>query len=125
MKIKKQCSCGTGTRVIFACSGAADVGAIADQAARKLARDGAGKMYCLGAVAARVDDVLANTAAAASILAIDGCSTGCTKKTLELAGFTAIEHLCLADPGVEKGKSPVTRERRGCRRGEGAMRFLK
>lgn len=38
------CACGVGPKLIFACSGAADVGAIADQAARKLTKDGAGKM---------------------------------------------------------------------------------
>ncbi|MFH1550779.1 MAG: hypothetical protein ABIH04_09485 [Planctomycetota bacterium] len=34
-----QC-CSGAPRLIFACSGAADVGTIADQAARKLARKG-------------------------------------------------------------------------------------
>ena len=30
------CACNTAPKLVFACSGAADVGAIADQAARKL-----------------------------------------------------------------------------------------
>ena len=65
MKIKNQRSCGTAMGVIFACSGAADVGAIADQAARKLARDGVGKMYCFTCINWRVYDIQANTVAAA------------------------------------------------------------
>ncbi len=42
--------CSSATKLIFACSGAADVGAIADQAARKLTRDGVGKMFCLAGI---------------------------------------------------------------------------
>jgi len=33
MSGSKECACGVGPKLIFACSGAADVGAIADQAA--------------------------------------------------------------------------------------------
>ena len=40
--------------MIFACSGAADVGAVADQAARKMTRDGTGKMFCLAGIGGRV-----------------------------------------------------------------------
>ena len=43
---KKGCDCSSGTKLIFACSGAADVGAVADQAARKLTKQGVGKMFC-------------------------------------------------------------------------------
>ena len=50
MSEKNACACGSAPKLIFACSGAADVGAIADQAARKLTKDGAGKMYCLAGI---------------------------------------------------------------------------
>ena len=40
--------------MIFACSGSADVGKIADLAARKLMEDGVGKMSCLAGVGGRV-----------------------------------------------------------------------
>ena len=42
------CACDVTTKLIFACSGAADVGQISDLAARKLTVEGAGKMFCLG-----------------------------------------------------------------------------
>ena len=41
MAEKNVCACGSAPKLIFACSGAADVGAVADQAARKLTKDGA------------------------------------------------------------------------------------
>jgi uncharacterized metal-binding protein len=94
--------------LIFACSGAADVGAIADQAARKLTKDGVGKMFCLAGVGGRVSGIMKTTEAADKILAIDGCPLDCAKLCLEQAGFTKIEHLQLAEIGFEKGKSPVS-----------------
>lgn len=110
MSDKNSCMCSAGPKLIFACSGAADVGAVADQAARKLMKDGAGKMFCLAGVGGRVSGIIANTKSAARILAIDGCPLNCTKNCLELAGFTDYEHLQLADLGMEKGKTPVTPE---------------
>jgi uncharacterized metal-binding protein len=103
--------CGPGPRLIFACSGAADVGRIADLAARKLAAEGAGKMFCLAGIGARVSGILATTQAAAAILAIDGCPLDCARKTLEAAGFTQFQYLRLSDLGMEKGKTPPTEER--------------
>ncbi len=104
------CACGTAPKLVFACSGAADVGHISDLAARKLTNEGAGKMFCLAGVGGRVSGIMATTGAAAAILAIDGCPLDCARKTLEQAGFTRFEHLQLADLGLEKGKSPVTSE---------------
>lgn len=46
-----ECGCNnTKTRLIYSCSGCADVGEIADQVARKLTRDGYGKMTCLASI---------------------------------------------------------------------------
>ena len=108
MNDKNVCACGVAPKLIFACSGAADVGAVADQASRKLTRDGTGKMFCLAGVGGRVSGILATTAAASKVLAIDGCPLNCVKLTLEQAGFEGFEHLQLADLGMEKGKTPVT-----------------
>lgn len=105
------CACGAAPKLLFACSGAADVGQIADRTARQINADGAGKMFCLAGISGRVSGIVATAQSAAAILAIDGCPLNCTRKTLESAGFTKFEHLQLADLGMEKGKSPVTEER--------------
>lgn len=105
------CSCGggnAGPKVIFSCSGCADVGELADQAARKLTRDGAGKMACLAGISGRVSGIVKSTEAAQSILAIDGCPLDCTRKTLEIAGISKVNHLRLSDLGFEKGKTEVS-----------------
>jgi uncharacterized metal-binding protein len=96
--------------LIFACSGAADVGAIADQAARRLSKEGIGKMFCAAGIGGRVSGIMKTTESAERILAIDGCSLSCVKNSLEQAGFNKFEHLQLADLGMEKCSSPVTEE---------------
>ncbi len=110
MSDSKENLCTAAPTLIFACSGAADVGAISDKAARQLTSEGAGKMFCLAGIGGRVSGIMESTRDAAKILAIDGCSLDCTKLCLEEAGFTEFEHMKVTDLGLEKGKSPVTDE---------------
>ena len=103
--------CFTAPKLIFPCSGASDVGEITDRAARKLTRDGIGRMYCLAGIGGRVENIMESTKAASKILVIDGCSSDCAKNTLLQGGFKEFEHLRLTDIGMEKGKSPVSEEK--------------
>jgi uncharacterized metal-binding protein len=123
MNEKNACACGAAPKLIFACSGAADVGAIADQAARKLTQEGAGRMFCLAGIGGRVSGIMATTAGASKILAIDGCPLNCVKNSLEQAGFSKYEHLQLADLGMEKGKTPPTPETIGQAAAAGAAKL--
>ena len=102
--------CSAGPTLIFACSGAADVGEIADRAARKITKDGAGRMFCLAGIGGRISGIMKTTESAEKILAIDGCPLNCVKSCLEQAGFSKFAHLQLADLGLEKGKSLATDE---------------
>jgi uncharacterized metal-binding protein len=96
--------------LIFACSGAADVGEIADRAARRLTRERAGKMFCLAGVGGRVASILKTTGAADRVLAIDGCTQNCASACLAEAGFADVASLKVAELGMEKGLSPATDE---------------
>jgi uncharacterized metal-binding protein len=107
MCAEKSNVCNGGPKLIFACSGAADVGEISDRAARKLGKNGAGAMFCLAGVGGQVEPIMKKTASASKILAIDGCPLNCVKGTLEQAGFHNYIHLQLAELGLEKGKSPA------------------
>ena len=80
-------SCSGGPRLIFACSGCADVGEVADRAARKMTKAGIGKMFCLAGIGGRVPGIMKMTESASMILAVDGCELDCVKKCLNLAGF--------------------------------------
>lgn len=101
------CACSSGPKLIFSCSGAADVGELADQAARKLTRNGSGKMFCLAGIGGWVSGIIKSTESAASILAIDGCALDCARKSLEEAGIVRVHHLRLTDLGFEKGSTEV------------------
>jgi uncharacterized metal-binding protein len=105
------CACSGAPTLIFACSGASDVGEIADHAARRLRDQGAGKMYCLAGIGGRVSGIVKTTEAAGKVLAIDGCPLDCAKNSLVQAGFQRFEHVRLADLGLAKGSSPVTEDR--------------
>jgi len=100
--------CAGGDRLVFACSGAADVGEISDKVARKLMREGKGRMFCLAGVGGQVRPIVDKVKAAARILAIDGCPLDCAKMTLQQIGCTGFRHVRITDLGMEKGKTPAT-----------------
>lgn len=101
------CACSPAPTLIFPCSGGSDCGAVSDQAARKLTKDGVGKMYCLAGLGGDVAPIIANAKAAGKVLAIDGCNLDCAKKTLERVGLAVSTHVRMSDLGMEKGKTPA------------------
>ena len=107
----KNCACSGAPTLIFACSGASDVGEIADHAGRQLRDQGVGKMYCLAGLGGHVSGIVKTTEAAGKILAIDGCPLNCAKSTLEQAGMQGFAHVRLADLGLAKGNAAVSAER--------------
>jgi uncharacterized metal-binding protein len=110
MTAKAGCGCGGTETVILACSGAADVGEVADRSARLLARERAGNMSCLAGIGARIEGMVNDAKEAAVLLVIDGCPTACGKKAVEGAGITGFLHLQLKDIGLKKGSTPRTEE---------------
>ncbi|BDQ34369.1 putative zinc-binding protein [Pseudodesulfovibrio portus] len=107
---KCDCGCGAAPKFVFSCSGAADVGEVADQAARALSREGAIKMFCLAGIGGKVSGIVKSTEAADRVVALDGCPLNCARKTLEEAGFSDFDHVQLSDLGMKKGESPASRE---------------
>lgn len=105
-----KCACTTAPKLIFSCCGSADVGEIADLAARKLHKEGTGKMYCLTGIGAGLSGFVESTKAAGKVLVIDGCPVDCAKKLMEKAGFSKFEFIRVTDFGFEKGKSAITTE---------------
>jgi len=104
---EKVCKTSDSPKLIFSCSGAADVGELADRAARKLTKDGMGNMFCLAGIGGRIGGIMQKTKTAQTILAIDGCALNCTKKCLEEAGFEDFKCLQLEDIGLMKGETEV------------------
>jgi len=97
----KSCMCQEAGVLIFPCSGGSDVGELSDRVARRMARCGQAKMFCLAGVGAHVPGMIESTKAAKKLIAIDGCQVLCSKKILEHAGFSPVS-FNLKDMGFEK-----------------------
>jgi uncharacterized metal-binding protein len=103
-----ECCSGT-TKLLYACSGAADVGQIADRVTRNLRDCGFARMTCLAGVGADISGFVESARSADLNITIDGCGTMCAKKALERIGITPVSY-ALTDFGIEKGKTPPTEE---------------
>jgi len=95
--------------LLYACSGAANTGYLADQVARLLARQGAGDMTCLVSMGANQPKFLQAARDAHKNVVIDGCPIACGKKIFETLGIP-FGHFVTTDFGVEKKKTPITEE---------------
>ena len=103
---EKPCSCYSGDNLVIACSGAADVGYLSDQVARRLSRNKVMKMNCLALVASCSDEKI-NEFKQNNFLVIDGCSEDCAKKIMKQKGISDYNYLRITDLGYEKGKTPT------------------
>jgi uncharacterized metal-binding protein len=110
MNQKNEKICEGEPKLIFSCSGAADVGEISDRAARNMSMEGAGKMFCLAGIGGRVPGIMKITGNASKILAIDGCELDCVKNCLQQAGFDQFEQFRVTDLGLEKGNTAINDE---------------
>lgn len=97
--------CKTGGEVmILACSGGSNVGQLSNQAAVELTREGFGKMFCLAGIGGELSGFVQSARDVPRMVAIDGCSVGCAKASLEKAGVPLKSYLVLTDLGIEKNK---------------------
>jgi uncharacterized metal-binding protein len=105
------CACGSGKprTLVYACSGAANTGLLADQVARKLNRDGSGDMTCLAGLGADLSGFRASAVGAGRNLVIDGCAVACGAKIFGRQGL-AYRHVVLTARGVKKGETVITPE---------------
>ena len=106
-----ECACGgDGTkRLLYACSGAANTGLLADNVARRLAKLGTGEMTCLAAIGAELSGFTESAKAVDTNVILDGCPVACGRKSFERLGLPFTHHL-MTDFGVEKGKTAITDE---------------
>lgn len=105
------CSCGGNceTNLIYACSGAANTGLLADQVMRTLNRDKVGDSTCLAAMGADLSGFLQSARNATRNIVLDGCKVSCGKKIFEKNGLP-FRHFIMTDYDVVKGKTAITGE---------------
>lgn len=96
------CSCDASEILILPCSGASNVGQIANQAGVKLTKAGIGKMFCLAGIGGHVESFLESAKGAKRIVAIDGCPVHCAKKTLEHAGIAITDYIVVTEENIKK-----------------------
>ena len=103
------CACGGegARRFLYACSGAANTGLLADNVARRLSRLRTGSMACLAAIGAEISGFVESAKAVDANVIIDGCPTACGRKAFERLGLP-FTHYLMTDYGVEKGKTAIT-----------------
>jgi len=105
------CCCASDKEItlVYACSGAANVGLLSDQVMRALNARGAADSTCLAALGAGLSGFQASAANATKNIVLDGCKVSCGRKVFEKQGL-ACTQLVMTDYGVEKGKTAITPE---------------
>ena len=96
------CGCGSSGTMLYPCAGGSNVGQVTNEAAKRISVMGEGKFACLAGVGAGTKSFVDSAKAARKVVAIDGCSSHCAKKTLERAGVTPTVHVVVTDLGVKK-----------------------
>lgn len=99
------------SKIVYACSGCADVGEIADQVSRKLRKDGFAtpKASCLIGIGAGLTPFIDAAKAADTVITIDGCEIGCAKILIGNIGLKS-HAIILTAMGLEKGKTAPSPE---------------
>jgi uncharacterized metal-binding protein len=92
------------TVLLYACSGGANVAEIADRAARELAAEGRGTMFCLAGLGAGIEAMVQAARDADLNVVLEGCPMDCAKKIFDRAGLTNYVQVKVTDLGIEKKK---------------------
>jgi len=102
MEEKKKCLFGSSGVRIVACSGASNVGQIANQAALELANAKLAGFFCLAGVGAHINGMVESGKEADMIVAIDGCPAQCATKTLQHVEIEPAIKVIVTEFGIEK-----------------------
>ncbi len=98
----EDCICKVEDIILLPCSGGSNCGQITNQVAVSLDTLGVGRIYCLAGIGAHIDGMVESARGAKRIVALDGCQVACAKKTIEHAGLTVTDWICVTDQGIEK-----------------------
>jgi uncharacterized metal-binding protein len=102
MEENKKCLCTSSDVRVVSCSGASNVGQIANQAAIVLAKEKVAGFFCLAGVGAHIKGMVKSGKEADLIISIDGCPVQCAAKTLQHAEIEPAIQIIVTDLGIEK-----------------------
>jgi len=101
---KGRCLCEASETLIFPCSGASNVGQIANEVALRLREAGKGNMYCTAGIGGHVKGLVDGAKSARLLVGIDGCNVGCARRCLEGEGLQPGLYMIVSDEvKVKKG----------------------
>jgi uncharacterized metal-binding protein len=90
--------------LVYACSGASNLGQLANEIALRLDRLGLAELVCATEVGALDGEGRAPGSSSRPVLAISGCTTGCCAAMLNRHGIEVSRSVILAERGVAKAK---------------------
>ncbi|MGZ4399391.1 MAG: putative zinc-binding protein [Gaiellaceae bacterium] len=93
-----------GGPLVFACSGASNLGQLANEIAVRLDRGRLAEMSCAEAVGIEADPPFAAARSGRPVVAISGCPLSCADRLLEQHGVPVSRSVSLVDRGVPKAK---------------------
>jgi uncharacterized metal-binding protein len=96
------CECKAEEIIFLPCSGGSNCGQITNQVAVRLDEEGIGHIYCLAGIGAHIDGMVESARGARRLVALDGCQVACAKNTIEHAGLTVTDWVCVTGEGVAK-----------------------
>jgi uncharacterized metal-binding protein len=102
MEERKKCLCSSEDVRIVSCSGASNVGQIANQAAIELSKAKVGGFFCLAGVGAHIKGMVKSGKGADLMISIDGCPVQCAAKTLQHAEIEPAIQVIVTELGIEK-----------------------
>jgi uncharacterized metal-binding protein len=99
-------------RIIFVCSGASNVGQIANSAGVCLNKEGYGNFTCIALLATGSVEFVENVRQADQIVIIDGCPVACARTIAEDQGIAPDQYVVVTEFGIEKDhdRDPSTEE---------------
>ena len=110
---KEEVSCSSSDVRIVACSGASNVGQLANQAAIELSKAEVGGFFCLAGVGAHIKGMVKSGKDADLIVAIDGCPVQCAAKTLQHAEIEPAVQIIVTELGIDKSQD-ITLDEMAC-----------
>jgi uncharacterized metal-binding protein len=102
MEEKKKCLCGCSDVRVVTCSGASNVGQIANQAAIELAKEKVAGFFCLAGVGAHIKGMVKLAKETGLMVSIDGCPVQCAAKTLQHAEIEPAIQIIVTEHDIEK-----------------------
>jgi uncharacterized metal-binding protein len=99
---EKKCICGSSDVRVVACTGASNVGQIANQAAIELSKEKVAGFFCLAVVGGHIKRMVKSAKEADLMIAIDGCPVQCAAKTLQHEEIEPAIQIVVTDLGIEK-----------------------